>query len=68
MAEADMLLRYSTRAGNRIIRPDDRRPGDLSLWTPVVTVWIHGGSIVVWLDWPRSAELERASVAAGETS
>ena len=48
-----MHLRYSARAGNRIVKLSDRRPGDLARWTPVVTVLIYGGSIQAWLDWPR---------------
>lgn len=53
-----MLLRYSVRAGNRTIRPDDRRPGDLLRWAPVVTVLVFGGPIQAWLDWPRPARPE----------
>lgn len=55
-----MFLRYSARAGNRIIRPGDRRPGDLSRWAPVVTVLVFGGPVEAWLDWPRPAEPEPA--------
>lgn len=48
-----MLLRYSVRVGNRISRPEDRRPGDLVRWTPVVTVLVYGANVEAWLDWPR---------------